>query len=178
MWVRKLALESTHLFQAQLHYLGALRSGQGSILISVSSSVKRGLSRPLPYRVAGIGDGGTTCSLSLCWGWALQQGRGGRGAGHSAWLEEQPQERFGFPRKPPQGTAVHPVPGCSLALLDLSPQIQGPRAHEARQECSSQLRSWAPKWLLQLSAPALLAGALGTRGISVQALGSFKMAPK
>lgn len=177
VWVRKLALESTHLFQAQFYYLGALKSGQGSTLTSVSSSVKRGFSRPLPYRVAGIGDRGTTCSSSLCWGRALQQGRGGRGAKHSAWPEKQPQARFGFPGKSPQGTAVHLVPSCSL-LSGAPPRYKAPEHMRHGQKCSSQLRSRAPKWLLQLSASVLLARALGTQGISVQALGPFKMAPK
>ena len=63
-------------------------------------------------------------------------------------LEEQPQARFGFPGKPPRGTGVHPVPGCSL------PSGAPPRSKAAEHtrhgwKCSSQLGSQAPRWLLQ-----------------------------
>ena len=92
-------------------------------------------------------------------------------------LEEQPQARIGFPGKPPRAL----VSTRSLAApcrrgLPPDPRLQSTRgtAGSAAANSGAGLRDG----FCRLSASALLAGALGTRGISVQALGPFKMAPK
>lgn len=118
--------------------------------------------------------------IVLCWGWALQQGRGGRGAGHSSLAGRAAPGKVWISQEAAPGHRCPPSPWLLLpGSLGSVPQIQGPRAHEeTRPEMQQPTQGWALKWLLQLSRPCSAGRGSWHQGISVQALGSFAMAPK
>lgn len=79
------------------------------------------------------------------------------------------RQSLDFPGSHPWGSAIQPAltsPSC-LRL----PQFQGSRAHRHYRKCSSQLRSWTLKWLLQT--PRLCSAGYGSwhRGFSAWTMG-------